>query len=330
MSENGLLLSIIIPFYNNGAHLTASLDSLFKQIEEDIEIVLINDGSTDNSLTVVSEFIAKNPHDHVRLISQKNAGVAHARNVGLENVRGRYVTFLDADDFLSQHYLRTLRPLLQSDEFDLIGFNYTKVADDAAVQDAHFSNVRSLSYDFKQRGLKCLTPLFTSSMWHLWSRVYRRSLLHNETFATGRRYEDVIFTPFIYFKTQKIIHVDHDLYFYRDNALGITRNIQVKDIDDLVFAMEKMLAFAARPEQDPDVKQLAALMIVNCFSEVKSMTKSIYGYYYYPKDLRQTLRKAASLCEDSAIARKKVWQMRYPQIDTVLSKVRLKTRTLLG
>ncbi|MBS2693430.1 glycosyltransferase family 2 protein, partial [Salmonella enterica subsp. enterica serovar 1,4,[5],12:i:-] len=178
------------------------------------------------------------------------------------------------------------------------------------------------AYDFSSLGLGSLHPLFARSMWHLWSRVYKRTLLAGETFEDGRRYEDVIFTPFQYFKTRRIAHLDCELYFYRDNSQGITRNIKPKDIEDLLFAMEKMLRFVAQHPGDEPLRRLAALMLANCFSEVKSMSKAVYGYYHYAPATLQILRRTAAVCRNSDVPGKKVRQMRYARVDTFLSKLR--------
>jgi len=318
--EEGRLLSIIIPFYNNEDFLADSLESLLRQVEHDIEIVLVNDGSTDGSVAAAREVLDRYAHPHVVFISQSNGGIAHARNVGLQQASGHYVTFLDGDDLLSRHYLSTLRPLLLSGQYDLIDFKYHIFAD-ATPADNCPTESALFTRDFTQ-GIACLMPLFSRSMWHLWNRVFHRSLLVGETFETGRRYEDVIFTPFIYFKTQKIGHIDHPLYFYRDNRQGITRNVKEKDIEDMLFAMQKMLNFAAQHSHDKAIKQLAALMVLNCFNEVKAMSKKLYGYYFYPEKVRRALTQAAALCDGTAVPKKKVRQMRYACIDTWLSKLR--------
>lgn len=320
--DKGCLLSIIVPFYNNDSYLEASLTSLFDQIGEDIEVVLVNDGSTDRSADVVKQVIQRYAHPHLVLITQQNGGIACARNVGLQHASGQYITFLDGDDLLSSDYLSTLRPILQSNAYELIDFDYQRFANTLPVGISTAPS--SCSAYNMQQGLICLLPLFTRSMWHLWNRVFRRTLLEGETFATGRRYEDVIFTPFIYFKTHKIAHLDRTLYFYRDNNQGITRNIREKDIADMLFAMKKMLNFAAQNPQDEAIKSLAAQMVLNCFEEVKSMSKQVYGYYYYPSDVRATLKKAAALCSGSSVPRKKIIQMRYTQLDTLFSRIRKK------
>lgn len=318
--ENGRLLSIIIPFYNNEDFLGDSLESLLRQVDADIEIVLINDGSTDGSATVAQRVLDRYAHPHVIFISQQNGGIAQARNVGLQHASGQYVTFLDGDDLLSRHYLNTLRPLLLSGQYELIDFKY-HLFTDALPKDPQPTESACSTSDFTQ-GIRCLMPLFSRSMWHLWNRIFHRSLLIGESFETGRRYEDVIFTPFFYFKTQKIGHIDHELYFYRDNSQGITRNVKEKDIEDMLFAMQKMLNFAAQHRHDKAIKQLAALMVVNCFNEVKAMSKKLYGYYFYPENVRAVLTQAAVLCDGTAVPKKKVRQMRFAYIDTWLSKLR--------
>ncbi|QIC89399.1 glycosyltransferase [Serratia liquefaciens] len=321
MNSSPPLLSVIVPFYNNENFVVASLSSLFNQIGDDIEVVIIDDGSTDNSASLVRQLLAERRHPQVVFISQENSGIAHARNVGLQLATGRYVTFLDGDDLLSSDYLSILRPLLLANEDDLIDFNYQKFADSPPEQPVGIA-IRSSTYDFAGQGLACLTPLFSHSMWHLWSRVYRRSLLEGDRFEDGRRYEDVIFTPFQYFKTRKITHLDHVLYFYRDNSQGITRNIKPKDIEDMRFATGKMLSFVEHHRDDEPLRQLAALMLGNCFSEIRAMSKALYGYYHYEPETLRTFKRLTEVCSNSGVPRKKIRQMRYARVDTWLSKMR--------
>ncbi len=321
MSSSPYLISFIVPFYNNEDYIVAALSSLLSQVTSDIEVVIIDDGSTDRSSTLVKEYLASRRLPQVTFISQANGGVAQARNVGLSRVTGRYIAFLDGDDLLSQDFLSTLRPILISDEYDIVEFNYQKFDQLPPVSDS-IKQTKLVKYDFNHLGLNCLAPVFAKSLWHLPTRVYKHTLLAGESFPIGRRYEDVIFTPFIYFKTRKIAHLDHTFYFYRDNSQSITRNIKAKDIDDLLFAIDKMVSFAISHQDDQQIRQLAALMIINCLANVKSMTKALYGYYRYDSHTLNTFRNAAVVCQGTSIPTKKIWQLRYPQVDTWLSKIR--------
>ena len=326
MQTNLPLLSVIIPFFNNESFLESTLQSLFCQIDDTIEVILIDDGSTDESAKIVHNFLKNTTHSNTIFISQENGGIAFARNVGLNNAKGIYLAFLDGDDFLSPEYIETLRPFMLSGDSDLIDFNYQRFINEPDIP-TDISEKKHNRYDFEKHGLNCLEPLFKKSMWHLWNRIYKRSLLEGEYFATGRRYEDVIFTPFIYFKTRKIVHIDHALYFYRDNSQGITRNVQPKDIEDMLYAMKKMLMFAAHEPDNKALRNLAAQMIANCFGEVKIMSKRVYGYYFYEEKTISILKEAAHLCHGTSVENKKRLQMRFPQTDTVLSRIRLKLKS---
>lgn len=329
MSKPEPLLSIIIPFFNNEEFITPCLESLFRQIADDIEIILIDDGSTDKSGELVRLFLENHHHTNTRLITQSNHGIAFTRNVGLDNANGQYITFLDGDDILSRHYMKTIRPCLESGEFDLIDFDYEKFTSQPCESDIA-EDTPCVRYNFEQKGLNCLEILFERSMWHLWNRIYKRNILENERFEVGRRYEDVIFAPFIYFKTTRIGRINQKLYFYRDNYFGITRNIKKQDIEDMLFAIKKMILAAEKQPDNQELRGLAARMIVNCFGEVKNMSKALYGYYYYHKDTIVTLRAAANICSGTAVSTKTVCQMRYPQIDTLFSKVRLTLKKISG
>lgn len=309
------VLSIIIPCFNAGEFILPCLRSLFTQLESDIEVIIIDDGSTDNSVRVIKDFLQVQQHETVRFLQQENFGIAETRNIGLQHAQGKFVTFIDADDIVSRHYIAVIRPLLLADNDDLIDFNYQRF-EHQPPDETENVNVKRIAYDFQTQGVNCLEPLFQKSMWHLWNRVYRRALLSDESFASGRRYEDVIFTPFLYFRTDKITHLDNTLYFYRDNKSGITRNVRKSDIDDLTFAMQKMLAWAK--DKDNSRQRLASYMLMDCFKEIKSMSKIIYGYYYYERSAITLFRAAAIICKGNCRT-KKYLQLRFPQVDTLFS-----------
>lgn len=314
------LLSIIVPFHNNEKFIIEALRSLFEQINDEVEVVIINDGSDDNSNILVENFLKPLDLQRVIFISQANQGIAETRNVGLQKATGIYVTFLDGDDILSPSYYSTLAPYLRKGEFDIIDFNFLEFTDSPPIDEASKSE-NCTAYDFKGSQIDCLKPIFDRSNWHLWSRIFRRELLAGDTFVKGRRYEDVIFTPFQYFKTKKIAHIDQQLYFYRINDHGITRNIRDKDIEDILFAMYKMLYFIKTHENDAEIAKLVAPMIENCFIEAKKMTKKIHGYYYYSPTTIKLFKLAASLCKNTSMSRKRLFQMKYPLLDTYISKI---------
>ena len=98
-------VSIIIPVYNNEAYVQKCIDSVKKQSFEDFEAIIVNDGSTDNSRSIIEALIEKDERFH--LINQENQGVAAARNRGIDQAKGKYLTFIDGDDYIGRDYLKT-------------------------------------------------------------------------------------------------------------------------------------------------------------------------------------------------------------------------------
>lgn len=319
------LLSVIVPFYNNENFIVDALRSLFSQINDDVEVVIIDDGSTDNSKTLVDHLLQTLKASNFSFISHENQGIAATRNVGLHHAKGTYITFLDGDDILSPDYYATLAPYLHQGEFDIIDFNFLQFTDTVPPGISDETH-RCIPYDSLQPESYYLKPVFERSNWHLWSRIFRREILNGESFENGCRYEDVIFTPFQYFKTKKIAHIDKVLYYYRVNNSGITRNIQAKDIDDILFAMSKMLAYIQTCPNRDKVAEIVAPMIENCFIEAKKMTKKVHGYYYYTPENIALFKLAAELCKNTSLSRKKYFQMKYPFMDTFISKINYRLR----
>ena len=115
------MISVIIPLYNKEDYISTSIKSIFKQSYNDYEIIVVNDGSTDKSVDIVKAF----NDERIRIINQKNAGVAAARNKGIEEAKGEYIAFLDADDEWKEDYLATQMELAEKyPQCDVFATNY--------------------------------------------------------------------------------------------------------------------------------------------------------------------------------------------------------------
>ena len=141
------MISVVIPLYNKQESIVATLQSVLAQTYTDYEVVVVNDGSTDNSAQVVQEFFDKDPslqgRDRVRLISQTNAGVSAARNAGILAAKGEYIAFLDGDDLWHPEYLETLhRLILDYPDASLYGIGCTTINGDKILEDVAPSTLR--------------------------------------------------------------------------------------------------------------------------------------------------------------------------------------------
>ena len=120
------LLSVIIPMYNCGPVIVRCMDSIDYQ---DCEILVVNDGSKDNGAEIVEQFAAN--HHNVRLINKRNGGVSSARNLGIENARGKYIVFVDADDYLSKDGLKRMIDLAEKHQADIVKYKIHSLNHDA-------------------------------------------------------------------------------------------------------------------------------------------------------------------------------------------------------
>jgi glycosyltransferase involved in cell wall biosynthesis len=112
------LISVIIPIYNSGKHLKKSIESVINQSYSNLEIILVNDGSKDNSINICKEYEAKD--ERIVFIDKKNEGVSKTRNLGIEISRGQYLMFVDSDDYIDEYYIQDMFNYLVGNEFDIV------------------------------------------------------------------------------------------------------------------------------------------------------------------------------------------------------------------
>ena len=218
---NGLLkVSVIIPVYNTEKYLADCLDSILSQSLSDIEIICVNDASTDTSLSVMQEYAGK---DHrIAIISyDENKGQAYARNVGLMKAQGEYVYFVDSDDLLKQEALSRLYQVASMDRLDLVCFDADVIYDSAEMESKYSCNV--------SRSFSCLDVIsgkefFILSMEHddwpnaAWRQFWdRRFLLDNNILfrEDASPHEDTLFTYLAVPIARRMRCLAESLYLYR-------------------------------------------------------------------------------------------------------------------
>ncbi|MGN0596902.1 MAG: glycosyltransferase family 2 protein [Ruminiclostridium sp.] len=213
------LVSVIMPVYNAEKYLKNSLHSLINQTYKKLEIICINDGSTDNSLEILN-YISKND-SRIKVINQKNSGPAHARNVGLDNAHGKYISFVDADDSTDMWMYYSLVEFAENEEADIMVFGGTPFPDNAPEWIWEKLSPKYAVYDNKNNEYASTNALFRekSSRPFIWLHFIKREIIEkapklrmNETMDLG---EDQLF-QFMYFpRAKKVIFWDKRFYFYR-------------------------------------------------------------------------------------------------------------------
>ena len=125
--DNQALISVIIPVYNVENYLRECIESVLNQTFRDFEVILVDDGSTDSSGDICDEYVEKD--ERVTVIHQKNGGLSVARNTGLSEANGKYVYFLDSDDYISENALATLLNIAENDSSDIVFFDAVSFTD---------------------------------------------------------------------------------------------------------------------------------------------------------------------------------------------------------
>ncbi len=240
--------SIIIPAYNAEAFLPRCLDSIFSQEFDDYEVIVINDGSTDNTASILEEYSSKHPNLHV--LTQSNQGMATARNRGLEAVQGDYILFVDSDDEFMPQALSKLAPHLNGE--DIVGFG-TRIYNEqtGTTIDFQLSTNDAKQYSgweyFNLYRLKSTPVHFVC----IWQRVYRRGFLEENSLRFAeclRRAEDDLFTTVAMFHAQSVKTIAAPLYIYHVRKGSITRTSDPK-LDADSWHVQQILADTFIPLQ---------------------------------------------------------------------------------
>ncbi len=221
-------ISVILPVYNSESYLRECLDSLVNQTFKDIEILCINDGSSDNSLQILKEY--EKEDNRIILIDQNNIGVAKTRNNALKMVNGNYVYFMDSDDYLDVNAFKKLHANITANESEICILKAIFVNGEEKYKfpafdlDKEFSNVNFSKFTFTYKDIKShvLNDLFAP-----WLKLYNREFLVNNedfTFPEIKSYSDAPFHVKTLLNAGKISFVPEYLYYYRENEESLVHS----------------------------------------------------------------------------------------------------------
>lgn len=212
------MISIVIAVYNEEERLDRCIHSVLQQTYQDFEIVIINDGSTDSSVDIINKYIDEYK-EKVVSINKKNGGLASARNCGIEISSGKYITFLDADDYIDQSYLLTLISTAEKYRCNMVCSGQYKVREDGKI-------IHSIIY--KSSNGQCLSRRLNIS-----GKIYLTSYIkdNNILFPEGKTYEDNSFNLQAFFLTNKTYFLDYAGYYQVVHEGSITsKAIQIENL----------------------------------------------------------------------------------------------------
>ncbi len=226
------LVSIVVPAYNVENYVRRCIESIDKQTYSNYEVIFVNDGSTDNTQTILEEFV--NKKQNYKLVNQKNVGLSGARNTGIRHAQGEFIYFLDPDDWIESGLLAKSVTYLSEKQVDMVFFDfYLTQGKEGYKKQFWFKNrPQSGSYSSKE-ALEILLDCKIGN--YSWSNVARTKLFTDNKieFPSGRTYEDLATTYKLIGKSRAIYFIDdHLYYYYQNNAGSITKTWKYKDYLD--------------------------------------------------------------------------------------------------
>ena len=243
------LISVIVPVYNVEKCLDRCIKSIVNQTYKNIEVILINDGSTDNSLKICKEWQSKDKR--IVIVDQKNKGVSAARNIGLDIAKGEYVAFVDSDDWINEIMYETLLNLLKEHHTDIAECDFIKVESESCILNQPELKFHKLKND------EFIKNLFNGTSYSnilVWNKLYKRSLFTEFRFPEGVIHEDQFLLPKIYLKCNTTIHCNQKLYYYFENSNSITRSQFTKKRLDSLKSFEETRNLCIHNQRYDDVE----------------------------------------------------------------------------
>lgn len=236
MSNN--TVSVIVPIYNAEKHIKKTIESIMNQSYENIELILVNDGSTDDSFSIIKKY---EKYDNVIIISKENGGVSDSRNVGISKATGDYIMFVDSDDYLEIDMIEQMVKNATDNNVDIVRCNYSKLSDntktDNKIPEIFIRHPKIDKLDFDNI---LYNNFFNNHTWYsVWGQLIRRSCIKDCKFRTSLSIgEDLMFNLSIYQNANGIYFLNKSLYNYVCNDNGITRS---KSTDKLIKKMQDSL-----------------------------------------------------------------------------------------
>lgn len=278
-----LKVSIIVPVYNAENFLERLLDSIQIQTYDDYEVILVNDGSTDNSLRIIENYQKKN--DKINCITIKNSGPGVARKVGFQNSTGGLLFFVDSDDYLPNNdVLQKIVNIYLESNFDIMFFNYKFLLNDKEIiTNAFYGNKSQIKV-----GINNIQKLHKISFdGALWQKIFVKEKMEDSFFCDASSYED-FYTTYTYLNKCNNFYFSDEIFYYanRDNENSISKKVNLRKIIDSVNLLQELIG-------------------VTEFKEALSFI--IYDFYNYS---RRQIDKGVLSCELKDVGIKKLKELK--------------------
>lgn len=294
------ILSLIIPVYNVEAYIEDCMNSIIPQLDNRIEVIIVNDGTPDNSIKIIEnhlKYLPKSVSNCFLIISQDNQGQSSARNKALNIASGEYIGFVDSDDILDKNYIRELFNIINNSKPDIIsirGERFRKLIND---QDA-MCEMKLLDkvglYDLNQN-LK--VEIFNRHYWFIWAYIVKKSIIKNSKFVSGIYFEDALFlSSLIVDRVNNIYFSDKKLYNYRYNYNGSLLSVSSENIQKNINSYKFIIDYFYNEIKNNSLYSISYVISLQSYlvylknkKGIVSMIKAYYKFSDYNKYVSKEL-----------------------------------------
>ena len=262
-------VSVIVPVYNVEQYIDKCLNSLENQTLKDLEIIIVNDGTKDNSEVIIKKYLEKNKN--FKYFKKENGGLSDARNYGIKKANGEYIAFLDSDDYVTTDMYEKMYEKAKEGNFDMVVCDLNYVYPDKVVR--AYSNIKADTTNIKSTFINIYPAA--------WNKLFKRELFNNEVlFKKGVWFEDVefIYRLLPYIKSIGVIHEPFNQYVQREGS--ITNSINMK-IYDYIRNMNSILEFYHERKIYDSYKNELEYIYVRYLYATFLKTAAKYDYHDY-------------------------------------------------
>ena len=234
------LVSIIVPVFNREAYISKCIESILCQTYEKLELIIIDDGSEDNTFNICKAF--KEKDERIVLIHKENGGVSSARNLGLDKARGEFIAFTDSDDTIDKDMLRFLISKINEYDCDIAACGYDNRTEFQEEEESAADKYSQTVLDDKKQIYENLADIQSGLNWCIWNKIYRYSVIKDIKFDESLAInEDLLFNMDALKKADRVFYTDKVLYHYRKNNIGLSRNVNSERCKKAIEVMEEVL-----------------------------------------------------------------------------------------
>lgn len=230
------LISVVVPIYNVENYIEKCLDSIINQSYRNLEIILIDDGSTDKSSEICDRY--KQDDERIMVIHKQNGGLSSARNAGLNIASGEYIGFVDSDDYIEYDMFELLLQKSINMQVDIVGCGVNFINNNSVIK-RYCENEEKIINSFEA----VIQILENKNCNAVWNKLYKRDIFNDINFEEGKLYEDTFLLPKVFSKKLKVMFINQCKYNYFIRSNSIMGKSTIRPNVDLIEAYNNLLNF---------------------------------------------------------------------------------------